>query len=115
MPYAPLTVPFVENQKEHLTNNTNHFKTTIETPNSYKIMCPKLLVGVDKDKKATEIIIRFIDLPDDQFRLGNTKVYHRQYTCVTTEQSFCMTRSHSTTHTHTFTYVAHKANPAESR
>lgn len=45
-------------------------------------MCPKQLVGVDKDKKATEIIIRFIDLPDDQFRLGNTKVYHRQYTCV---------------------------------
>jgi len=42
-------------------------------------MCPKQLKGVDKDKKATEIIIKFIDLPEDQYRLGNTKVYDRQY------------------------------------
>lgn len=42
-------------------------------------MCPKLLQGVDKDKKATDIIIKFIDLPEDQYRLGNTKVYRRQY------------------------------------
>lgn len=41
---------------------------------SYKIMCPKLLVGVEKDKKATEIIVKHIDLPEDQYRLGNTKV-----------------------------------------
>ncbi|XP_016964090.1 myosin heavy chain, muscle isoform X18 [Drosophila biarmipes] len=43
----------------------------------YKIMCPKQLKGVDKDKKATEIIIKFIDLPEDQYRLGNTKVFFR--------------------------------------
>ncbi|XP_054741858.1 myosin heavy chain, muscle isoform X19 [Anastrepha obliqua] len=43
----------------------------------YKIMCPKLLVGIPKDKKATEIIINYIDLPEDQFRLGNTKVFFR--------------------------------------
>ncbi|XP_064546697.1 myosin heavy chain, muscle isoform X5 [Drosophila montana] len=43
----------------------------------YKIMCPKLLQGVDKDKKATDIIIKFIDLPEDQYRLGNTKVFFR--------------------------------------
>jgi len=42
-------------------------------------MCPKLLQGVEKDKKATEIIIKFIDLPEDQYRLGNTKVYDWQY------------------------------------
>ena len=39
-------------------------------------MCPKLLKGVDKDVKATEIIIKYIDLPDDQYRLGRTKVYN---------------------------------------
>ncbi|XP_041566301.1 myosin heavy chain, muscle isoform X8 [Drosophila elegans] len=43
----------------------------------YKIMCPKQLQGVEKDKKATEIIIKFIDLPEDQYRLGNTKVFFR--------------------------------------
>ncbi|XP_034129194.1 myosin heavy chain, muscle isoform X19 [Drosophila guanche] len=43
----------------------------------YKIMCPKQLQGVDKDKKATDIIIKFIDLPEDQYRLGNTKVFFR--------------------------------------
>lgn len=52
---------------------------TTKPPYSYKIMCPKLLQGVDKDKKATDIIIKFIDLPEDQYRLGNTKVYRRQY------------------------------------
>lgn len=39
-------------------------------------MCPKKLIGVENPKKAAEIIINHIDLPDDQFRLGNTKVYH---------------------------------------
>lgn len=43
----------------------------------YKIMCPKKLLGVDDPKKATQIIINYIDLPDDQFRLGNTKVFFR--------------------------------------
>uniref|UniRef100_A0A1I8QBZ8 Myosin heavy chain, muscle n=1 Tax=Stomoxys calcitrans TaxID=35570 RepID=A0A1I8QBZ8_STOCA len=43
----------------------------------YKIMCPKELKGVDKDIKATEIIIKYIDLPDDQYRLGRTKVFFR--------------------------------------
>ncbi|XP_017025595.1 myosin heavy chain, muscle isoform X13 [Drosophila kikkawai] len=43
----------------------------------YKIMCPKQLQGVEKDKKAAEIIIKFIDLPEDQYRLGNTKVFFR--------------------------------------
>ncbi|XP_067622947.1 myosin heavy chain, muscle isoform X40 [Eurosta solidaginis] len=43
----------------------------------YKIMCPKKLIGVDKDKKATEIICKYIDLPEDQYRLGNTKVFFR--------------------------------------
>lgn len=37
-------------------------------------MCPKLLAGVQKDEKATEIIIKYIDLPEDQYRMGNTKV-----------------------------------------
>lgn len=41
---------------------------------SYKIMCPKELKGVEKDIKATEIIIRYIDLPEDQYRIGRTKV-----------------------------------------
>lgn len=40
-------------------------------------MCPKKLIGVDKDKKATEIIIQFIDLQDDLYRMGNTKVYEQ--------------------------------------
>ncbi|XP_037817602.1 myosin heavy chain, muscle isoform X12 [Lucilia sericata] len=43
----------------------------------YQIMCPKLLKGVDKPMKATEIIIKYIDLPEDQYRLGNTKVFFR--------------------------------------
>ncbi|XP_015035932.2 myosin heavy chain, muscle isoform X20 [Drosophila pseudoobscura] len=43
----------------------------------YKIMCPKQLQGVEKDKKAADIIIKFIDLPEDQYRLGNTKVFFR--------------------------------------
>lgn len=94
MQYAPLTVSFVKKNQTNNTKQKQHLKLSLKppNPNSYKIMCPKLLVGVDKDKKATEIIIRFIDLPDDQFRLGNTKVYHRQYTCVTNEHSLCMTR-----------------------
>lgn len=37
-------------------------------------MCPKELKGVEKDIKATEIIIRYIDLPEDQYRIGRTKV-----------------------------------------
>lgn len=45
MPYAPLTVPFVENQKEHLTNNTNHFKTTIETPKQLQNHVPQAIGG----------------------------------------------------------------------
>ncbi|XP_023295465.1 myosin heavy chain, muscle isoform X17 [Lucilia cuprina] len=43
----------------------------------YQIMCPTLLKGVDKPMKATEIIIKYIDLPSDQYRLGNTKVFFR--------------------------------------
>uniref|UniRef100_T1GWF3 Myosin motor domain-containing protein n=1 Tax=Megaselia scalaris TaxID=36166 RepID=T1GWF3_MEGSC len=43
----------------------------------YKIMCPKLLVGVDKVEKCADIILNFINLPDDQYRLGNTKVFFR--------------------------------------
>lgn len=53
----------------------NTIPSNYKPPYSYKIMCPKLLQGVEKDKKATEIIIKFIDLPEDQYRLGNTKVY----------------------------------------
>lgn len=39
-------------------------------------MCPKAIKGVEKDIKATEIIVKYIDLPEDQYRLGNTKVYN---------------------------------------
>jgi len=60
-------------------NKLIQYLQTTKPPYSYKIMCPKQLKGVDKDKKATEIIIKFIDLPEDQYRLGNTKVYDRQY------------------------------------
>lgn len=37
-------------------------------------MCPKKLQGVDKVEKCAEIILNFINLPDDQYRLGNSKV-----------------------------------------
>ncbi|XP_005176298.1 myosin heavy chain, muscle isoform X18 [Musca domestica] len=43
----------------------------------YQIMCPNKLKGVDKDTKATQIIIEHIDLPADQYRLGKTKVFFR--------------------------------------
>lgn len=37
-------------------------------------MCPKQIKGVDKVEKCADIILKYIDLPDDQYRLGNTKV-----------------------------------------
>ena len=51
-------------------------------------MCPKLIKNEPKEKKATDIIIKYIDLPEDQYRLGNTKVHtnthiHNTYKCAT--------------------------------
>ncbi|XP_055917193.1 myosin heavy chain, muscle isoform X5 [Eupeodes corollae] len=43
----------------------------------YQIMCPKLIKNEPKEKKATEIILKYIDLPEDQYRMGNTKVFFR--------------------------------------
>ncbi|KAM7353233.1 myosin heavy chain isoform 19-T19 [Cochliomyia hominivorax] len=43
----------------------------------YQIMCPKELKGIEKENKATEVIIKYIDLPDDQYRMGRTKVFFR--------------------------------------
>lgn len=39
-------------------------------------MCVNKLKGVDKNVQATQIIIDHIGLPEDQYRLGRTKVFN---------------------------------------
>lgn len=41
---------------------------------SYKILCHKKIVEPCKPEKSAEIILDHIALPEDQFRLGNSKV-----------------------------------------
>lgn len=43
--------------------------------NRYKILCIKKLVEPIKPEKTAQIIIDHINLPDDQYRMGNTKVH----------------------------------------
>ncbi|XP_013100165.1 myosin heavy chain, muscle isoform X18 [Stomoxys calcitrans] len=43
----------------------------------YQILNPKGIKGVDDPKKATKILIECTELADDQYRLGNTKVFFR--------------------------------------
>lgn len=40
---------------------------------SYQILCPKQLKEVSDPKKAAGVILESTGLPDDAFRLGNTK------------------------------------------
>lgn len=44
--------------------------------NRYKILCIKKIVEPCKPEKSAKIILDHIGLPEDQFRLGNTKVHH---------------------------------------
>lgn len=50
----------------HPNNNIEH--------NSYQIMCPTKLKDCSTPEKAAKIILEHLDIPEDQFRLGNTKV-----------------------------------------
>ena len=45
---------------------------------SYKILCPNLVKEPIKPEKAAEVILNHIALPEDQFRLGKTKVQNRK-------------------------------------
>lgn len=62
------------------TNHNSHKKCTpsLKINNSYSILCPQI---VNKDpikvEKAAQLILDFIQLPDDQYRLGKTKVHPR--------------------------------------
>lgn len=51
---------------------------SLKINNSYSILCPQI---VNKDpikvEKAAQLILDFIQLPDDQYRLGKTKVHPR--------------------------------------
>lgn len=40
---------------------------------SYQILCPKLIQGVPDPKKCAQIILESTALPEDNYRLGNTK------------------------------------------
>ncbi|XP_037817590.1 myosin heavy chain, muscle isoform X1 [Lucilia sericata] len=43
----------------------------------YQILNPRGIKGVDDPKKCTKILIESTELDDDQYRLGNTKVFFR--------------------------------------
>ncbi|XP_033248652.1 myosin heavy chain, muscle isoform X19 [Drosophila miranda] len=43
----------------------------------YQILNPKGIKGMDDPKKCTKVLIESTELADDQYRLGNTKVFFR--------------------------------------
>lgn len=47
--------------------------SNIHYTNSYQILNPRGIKGLDDPKKATKILIESTSLDEDQYRLGNTK------------------------------------------
>lgn len=48
--------------------------TKTKKKHRYKILCIKKIPKDAKPEKAAQIILEHVGLPEDQFRLGNTKV-----------------------------------------
>lgn len=45
--------------------------------NSYKILCPKLIEGIEDGKKVGGIIIESVNMGQEHYRLGVTKAWSK--------------------------------------
>lgn len=65
----PQTKPFQLNQKNQ-KKTLNHLNQ-----HSYKILCTQLLKEVTKPETVAQIILTHLQMPEENYRMGKTKVY----------------------------------------
>lgn len=60
----------------HNAHAYNHIKSSVLllSQHRYKILCPQQIKDPCTPEKACQIILASIQLPDEQFRMGKTKV-----------------------------------------